>query len=706
MSPLRRLPVAARRALPWAGAALGAWAWSALTAQPLLERPLRVFGALLALRAAALWFRPAARLRLWRAPTAPFWLLPTAVVAACALVVPTAMLGFTTLAGWDFPLHVFHTHVLADLLPSLRGWTGAINAGWPEGDDYSLVAYLPAALLHRLSFRALDIELLVALQVAVVTAALPVVAALYLGRGLSAWAAFAGALLILVDPGLFHQGGLTPLMVAGLWPVRLSMTLCLGAMWAADVLVDGPTPRRLVVFMVLVAAAANSHVAGITYVAAALTLWGVARAASSGTTRAWWWMAPATLSALLTAGWLVLPFYETRDFQAKLGEGLELLRGFPEHLFALDYFDRVSNLEKALGLAGVVLLWRRNHRTGVLAAVCVLLGALWLSQDLLTALAPQKHKELVGKIQWARYDFFPRVLLMFAAGVAVAELLRWAVRALVARRTDARSFAFAAASVSLAWTAVLSAEPGLYGKSFLKRSHETPTVDGLPYAAGLRQASAWLAEHATPPMLVVVDTPLDLRRPTAHLGGLVAVWSGVPVAAVHRQGTFVFAVPGEADGAQTFTELHAGGATHWLSVGPPNAGAPPMTPLATFPGDVRLHELPRDPGDPRVHGPATVQHFGDDAIVLSGPTTGWEAGVRMRWHPRWQVTEGAGVVLGRGPLAPGARPVFLQVRVPPGVVRVVLQPGPPPSSGRGIAWTLLGLAGAVATAWTARRRAR
>ena len=113
---------------------------------------------------------------------------------------------------------------------------------------------------------------------------------------------------------------------------------------------------------------------------------------------------------------MVLPFYALKDFQAPLGEGTQLLRVVLDRTLEMKWFDRMSPLEGALGLAGTAWLLRRRHLAGRVAVVGFLVATLWLSLDLLTALAPQDKKDLVTRVQWARYDFFARNPVMFAAG--------------------------------------------------------------------------------------------------------------------------------------------------------------------------------------------------------------------------------------------------------------------------------------------------
>ena len=80
---------------------------------------------------------------------------------------------------------------------------------------------MPAALLHLLSLRLLSIETCVALEVMAATV-LPIwMWCTWLGRGLPTLAVLGGAAFLLLDPGYFTEGGMVPLIIAGIWPFRI-----------------------------------------------------------------------------------------------------------------------------------------------------------------------------------------------------------------------------------------------------------------------------------------------------------------------------------------------------------------------------------------------------------------------------------------------------------------------------------------------------
>ncbi len=702
----RKTPRLLRRLLPPAVVLLLLGAWWLRSREPVLATPLKYLLVMLCARLALLGGRAAARWRLARrhVPTLPRWVLLPWCVLTAWWAVPALFTGFSTAAGWDFPVHAWHTHVLVEeLLPALRGWTWTQNYGWAEGDDYSLLAYLPAALLHLLSFKLVPLEAAVALEVATVTVAVPWALAMFLGRGLPVAVVAVGAVLVLLDPGFFHAGGLIPLTVAGMWPVRLSMALCVGAMWAADRYILAPDARRLAVTLVLVTLAAHTHVVGITYVGAALGLWWVVRSGERVGWRAWLLLVVGCVASMATTLWMVLPFYALKDFQAPLGEGTQLLRVVLDRTLEMKWFDRMSPLEGALGLAGTAWLLRRRHLAGRVAVVGFVVATLWLSLDLLTALAPQDKKELVTRVQWARYDFFARNPLLFAAGVALALGTSWVWRWWWHPRRGQVVVTLSSAAVALVVASADVYGPALWAKSNLKRAHVTPMVDDLPYTAGLMEAAQWVKAHETPDTLLVVDTPLG-HEPAAHVAGLVAMRTGLNVMAVHRQGTFVFKDFGPRDSQNNYAELAGAGATHWVSVGQPTGGAPVLNELGAFSGNVHLYELPRWAPDQRVASEetVTVETWDRERLVLRGPATGYAVTLRARWHPRWTVAAG-GAALQRTTLLPGSRPIFMRLVVPPGDGGVELAYGAAADGARGLAYSVFGLLLAVASVVAARR---
>ncbi|MBI5495831.1 MAG: hypothetical protein HY904_12475 [Deltaproteobacteria bacterium] len=712
MSP--RTPRARRllAALPWALAALGAWAWAAQTGELLLGKPLRWAALLLVVRALAVGTSARARVRgPLRRIRWPGWTpaVITALVVGVAAwrLLPTVMTGLGTLAGWDFPVHAWHANLLAtELFPGLRGWTFSHNFGWAEGDDYSLLPYLPAAWTQVLTGGAVGVDAFLAVQVALLTAGFPLVVALYLGRGLRTWPVVCGALLLLLDPGIFHQGGLVPLLVAGVWPFRLSMLLCVAALWCADRVLHRPSPARVAVYVLVLAAAVNSHVAGITYAAATLLYWWVARQPARAPAWTWGLLLAGAAAAAASAGWLLVPFNAMKAELTPWGDPQRLLPPFAERAFALSFFERMSALEAVLAAAGTVLLWRRGAVAARWAVGGLALGTLWLGVDVVEALAPRSLQETAELMQWPRYWALARLSVLFAAGVAVAQGARWAAAALLSRRRPAVGVLFGVATVAVAVAALDLGWRPTWNRSHLKRVADLPRVDDLPYAAGLLQAAQQVRNTGAADALLIVDMPTG-GNAQAHLPAWVNRHTGVRVAGTQRlHGTFVFRDVGPQQGQHTYAEMTGGGATHWVKLGamPPGPGA---VERGVFPGDVHLWELPRLAADHRVAtgmDGVRVTRFDRQAVVLELPPTGGALAVRARWHPRWRVAEGPGVILKRASLFPSSRQVFIRLEVPPGVTRVVLEPGPLPAAGRGWTLTALGIALGAAVVLVARRR--
>ena len=406
------------------------------------------------------------------------WLVtPLMLLLACKLY-PLLMLGFSTMTGWDFPVHTWHAHELAtELFPSLRGWTFTQGFGWPEGDVYALGAYVPAALLNRITFHVITIEQCVAIEVAVVTV-LPVwIFRRWLGSQLSPFAALGGCALLL-DPGVYHQGGMIPLLVAGMWPVRLSIALSLASVWAMDRFMSTRNRSSLAIMFLVAVFAANTHIAGVTYLAFVLLAFLFARHWSISELRTCVVALAVMALAMLSTSWMVIPFYAQREYLTKIGEGLNHLQTFVQQMETLSAMDRTFPVELALSLAGAIWLAARGQLLGRFALTSWFMGFLWINSDLmLAAVTRDEDKETILRFQWPRYESFGRCALLFCGGVMAAQLIQWILRRAVRPSRRPLATMFWCATFGLLYAAYDVSAASLYDHSQLKRDEMFPPLN-------------------------------------------------------------------------------------------------------------------------------------------------------------------------------------------------------------------------------------
>ena len=572
------------------------------------------------------------RIPRWRMPLRT---APALIVATVCVVLPKLIFTTGTLSGWDFPVHTWHTHVLADHLGGrLRGWTWMQAAGWPEGDQYASFVYLPAALLHWFTLGLISIPLATHLEATTSLLLWPVAIAVLLGRRLPMHAAVAGGVLVALDPGAFHQVGLIPYAVAGMWPARMSLALCVVLVVLFQQCLQSKDIRLWIALGITSVVASQSHVAAVTYVGFAVFLAVLALDWRTVARDRLFNALLVVLAGMATTAWLVLPFYAQRDLVTDISEGGAGLAPSFKQLLSLETFGRMSPVEHVLGAVGLAWLWRRDRTAARFAVAALLVAVLLLNKDVLAALLPQ-DSTLVTRFQWSRYLSMARACLVFAAGALGARIVTRSVQ-LVARAALPSAVA-ACLAMGLLGSAVLKLAPEYDKSSSLKRVKAVVGVEEQRRWSAVLGAARRVKAEAGPDVLLAVDLPMDAAVPTGHASGLVEMAVEIPVLSVQRQGSFEYADAGPRTGAWNADELTGAGVTHLIATSPNSPVSAQMTLLQDFGDGVRLYVLPVRAADHRVHSDQAVRigPLLGETVTLEGPGEGFSASLRMRWHPRW-----------------------------------------------------------------------
>ncbi|MEW5847719.1 MAG: hypothetical protein AB2A00_02855 [Myxococcota bacterium] len=639
-------------------------------------------------------FRLKARLRCWTPPVLSSWGALLLLLVATWYLCPPLVTSGKTLAAWDAPMHTWHAHNLATrLLPALRGYNPNLLFGWPEGDDYALFVYLPAALLHVLSFGLISVETATALEMLLATLLWPLAFWLWFRQEVGAWTALLAAVLVLWDPGWFHQIGTIPLLVVGLWPFRMSMATSMLVLMASQRWLREGTRRAFVLLVVTSLIACQLHVGGWVFLGYGVAaLWLAGGAAGTTRERALRWVL-VLVGATLATGWFMVPWLAQRELFINMSEPGEISAAtLLQHLRALDPFGRLTPLELALCVGSAVWLALRGKMAGRFAVASLLVGTVLAVRDVMVTLSPDALRPIFETLMYPRFLSYARGAMVFCAGVVVVVLARWVWRTQVSVRGRDLSREALATLVAGGVVMMLVAASEKDLATTLDRTRVVPTVDQLPETAGLVSAARWLKENGPVDVLLAVEDVISNQKPTAHLPGHVQMLSGVPVVSTSELAAVAFInyVPGK--NRYTPDQLRAGGITHWVARSP-LPPAPWLTPVKSFDG-AHLFEAERLLSDQRLTGAADgvrIERMDGERVILVGPEAGYTAVLRMRWTPRLRPVDGWAVTITRGAFLPGSPELFTRVEVPPGRARVELELGPPPRAVAGYLATVVGL---------------
>jgi hypothetical protein len=402
-----------------------------------------------------------------------------------ALLTALPMLSQTPLSH-DHPAHAFKAwHFWTEMLGRgrLRGWSHFWGFGFPSDELVPSGGEIWVVLFRVLSLGLGSWLHTYALAFAAFLLFKALAAFVFTRRFFDARAAVVAAWLTSLDVGSFSQGGWVWNTEWGVWPVSLSMSLCLLGCVQLDNVLRLGRARHALCAALFIAWALLAHQVALIVVAVALPVllldrFGGRRPAplarlAGGT--------GAALLGLLLAAFSIVPFVARSHYTMDLGVSDKPLGELLGELLTLRTFSRMSPVIHILGLAGVAYAFIHRRRGALFVSACAL-GFVLLTSNLLTeVLHLERLLPSLIKIE------APRMLL-------VAKLFWFPLVAYAATRVYARAAGVKSRALRLL---LCTSVVGAVVLPALPRSYQTWVVKGVqgetdtPYWADLERVFAW-----------------------------------------------------------------------------------------------------------------------------------------------------------------------------------------------------------------------
>ncbi len=545
--------------------------------------------------------------------------------------------------GEDHQVHLHHAYVMREhLLPrgDLTGWSHLQFAGDPA---FTLYAPLPSLLIAgshwalggSVSLEACYTGLVLATVVGLAVLVFVIARQLHVPR-LGAWL---GAVLVLLDRGIYNEGGWDQNLVGGVWPNSFALLWIGLAVSGALALLDRVTVPRLVGLALACGGSVLSHAVGFMYLGVTLLVLAltVALPALLEAPRRTWPRVGAVVAAtavgsLLGAFWL-WPFLGLAGMNLPHGELWITREELAQRLLSLEVFGNTAAFRWPvfLGLVGLVAGFERPNPGHRVATFITLAFVGLATQSLWTDLGFDLQTGNFEQVNFVRL-LAPARIALWAMGGAVlaAGLTRLPWRSLSARWG---LLALGLLPVLYLTRPVLTA----FKQQAIEPMRALQSQAVEPYEADVQRAFAWLRErHAEAAQAGRFERVLAVEPRGVKCAHRVPRETGFPVTHPGGEPTFHY-----------FRRYHTTdeGELRALSVrwmltcrsAPPNVG---KTQVARF-GDVTLYELPgASPVPFEVLGGAqvTMEHF--DGELMRFHVSGASPDARLRLSvvgfPRWE----------------------------------------------------------------------
>jgi len=599
--------------------------------------------------------------------------------------------------GADHTVHLYHSwfmsHRLLPLQDAVTGWSHLQFAGYPAFSLYAPGPYILIAGLHYLGF-SLSVSYNVVL--AGVWLGLPLALyALLRAHSVDIFASCVAALIVLVDPGAYNEGGWIQVIEQGVWTGTLALVMSLIALLALRYLMLSRSVWGLVWVAVAVGLSLLLHPVSIIILGISALLYVLIMSASlADIGRA----SVAGLFGLGLSAWWIWPFINAQADLIPHGQGWLSFTEISTRLWKGTLFINGSALLLVAGLYAGIMMWRLDKRFHTYGVVLICVFLLIASDDTWAWLGLSDTR-FYEQINLHRLVAPARVAWWCFAAIGITQMWR---RIPWKRLTETP-----VVSSILVFVFALISQPLIYG--FLAEVKAPSQRLGAVVALDYHQDLMDVLEHLNtldaigPVGRVMVREPRDV-----HCAQWVPVITGRPIAhpggkpTFHYRRRFYHHAP---------DVLRAQG-VEWILTcrsGPQVRGAKRVYKQ----GDVALWSLPRPSENPirlTGDGKATLVEWDVDKVVVNversnGPVT---VTLPVVAHDRWKASaNGQPIHIVAGALHDDAVPYFISATVnQPGAVVFEYSEGRFEGEGRTVSFGSLGLLFVILGASWFRKRSK
>lgn len=614
------------------------------------------------------------------------------------LIVACGVLYAPLLAG-DFPVNHDHPVFLMqawvtghELIPrgQLTGFSDTLFAGYPANSLYPMGTSLLVCLVKALSLGLFSWETAYTWALFLSVVAYPL--SLYvLGRRMGGrLAALAAGVFGIVDRGAWFQGGWDFNLNWGVWSMGTACSLTLLSLALLDKLVRAPGRHTLIGTALAVGGAILFHPMAVAFLGVLIPLYLTCLSLFARPGHPVLWLPRATGALLLGVGlslfWL-LPFVARSEFYEPLAAAWRPFEDNVRGLLGGNLLLAMSPLLLAGGAFGLLFASLRRNLLGRVWLAAAALLLFFASNTFLLAFDALKKFPALAQLQPERFTYLVRAAMLLGSGLLIELLARQA-------SPDPTRPGGVRLALRRALVALVVAPFVVFGPRAAPFEHFAPTRP-LSYASesslyrDLRLAAEFLNELPRQSL-----GRIALVAPThEHLLLSLPVYTGLPVFKVGFTPEDNYRLKFESRDPAVWRVL---GVSHALSMGP--LGGPEVELARQF-GALRLYRfLPFEREVAAVRGPGRAEVLQDEPEALdvrisgAGPDT--RLFVARGRYALWRAELDGRPVEIRGASVGDSPPVFMEIPVSDGVLRLRYRAGAPEWIGGIASWLAwLSLAG-------------
>jgi hypothetical protein len=455
----------------------------------------------------------------------------------------------------DHATHMFKVwHFWEELVPSgrLRGWSHFWGFGFPSDEMVPCGGEVWVGLFRGLTLGLLDWARTYAVAFGALMVLKTTAAFVFTRHYFGAAAAVLAAWFTLLDPGALLEGGWDWHTHWGVWPVTLSVSLCLLGMTRLDRVLVARRARDVAWCGAWFGAALLTHQLALVVFAISAPLMFVDHALRRRAFRAESYvLALGALSfGVALAAFFLLPFLARSAATFDLGWMHDRLSVVSQKVVEFQTFKGVWPPIQALGMLGVWLVARSRRRGSFLFPAAALLLVLLASDLIHGHLQLERAMPTLIKLEVSRLLLVAKLFWFPLAGVALVWL-SGAPRRLSAFRRPIRRVV---AEGSLAVLALLLVAPGW--KAIYERQLHKPIIgqQDVEYWADFQPFLEWSRElkKRTPEHYRIAYRMEDLHN---HLSTVMPMYNETPMYKVGYTPTQLFDKVPRADGDELYEAM-------------------------------------------------------------------------------------------------------------------------------------------------------
>ncbi len=543
----------------------------------------------------------------------------------------------TTPLSHDHPMHILKAWIFwNEMLASgrLRGWSHTLAFGFPYGELTPPGAEMWVALFRILTLGQLSWLRTYGIAFAGVLMLAAFATYAFAARFFGRWAGAVAAMLMILDPGAWAEGGWLWWLEYGVWPVTLSLAFALLALLFVDRILSAAPGRNVVWAAILVALSILVHQVPLLVYAVAVPGLLLDRLGAGLPRRRLRRLVLAFGLGTALAGFYFLPMLTHSAVTLDLGAPWIPNKELAKRLADLTIFEHMWPLTTSLMVIGLVLALRARRPRSLGLAVTMTALFLLASSDVIYVLHAERISRTLLKIEGHRMVQVAKLFGFAFAGYAVVTIVASPVWTRPWHRHRIGFAAMARVVIALAIVAPFVA-PVLRHLRETQLPKDVPSEGKTPFWNDLRSFFTWArTERASSQGFYRIAYDLPFYD---HLSLIAPVFTQTPMYKVGIPPSQQFRSLPTTNESGLYQNL----SVKWVLSDYELAGSD-FVPVSTF-GALKLYRFAPYHGAPfSLVGPGTAElvNFEPEGLVFHVRDTqpGSHLIVHVAGYDRWQAT--------------------------------------------------------------------